>query len=422
MGIRSVRPSRLEHPDAHVELARARRRAAAAGAGRRTAAGPGARAAGGRPAVRRPRRRPAALLVEQGGQAAGQHLLHGRVVVVAGHGGHLEVAVVALLGQAVLEHHHRARRSRCPAGGSCRSTRCAAGPRAGRSSLLERLEGPGPAVVVRGPLQPVADEGLAGVVLAPSRAGPRFGPRSGTRTATGPPRRSVQVLPITASRSAGMVGTRTWRGTPDAGVGVDVDQEPLHQLGRRSGPRPCRRTGPSARPPCPTGRGRPGRPPPARPRPGRARRGPRGGRAPSGARRRRPGPPRACPAASTARSKSRAAEASLHGRLELPLERRRCRPPRKVTRSATRPVVLLVVDGPHARARAPLDVEEQAGPAQALVVAELGVRAGPHRERPQQQVEGAPGWPRRSGRGRSTGPRCACGPGPRPAGATRRSR
>ena len=55
-------------------------------------------------------------------------------------------------------------------------------------------------------------------------------------------------------------------------------------------------------------------------------------------------------------------------------------------------VVRLVVDGADARPRAALDVEEQAGPAEPLVPAELGVRAGAHREGPQQQVEGRRGW------------------------------
>ena len=45
---------------------------------------------------------------EQAPQAPGEHLVHGAVVVVALHGGHLEAPVVAPLGQAVLEHDHRA--------------------------------------------------------------------------------------------------------------------------------------------------------------------------------------------------------------------------------------------------------------------------------------------------------------------------
>ena len=68
-------------------------------------------------------------------------------------------------------------------------------------------------------------------------------------------------------------------------------------------------------------------------------------------------------------------------------------PPRKVARSATSPVVLLVGHLTHAWARAPLDVEQQARAPQALVVPELGVRARPDGKGPQQEVEGAPDGP-----------------------------
>ncbi len=51
-------------------------------------------------------------------------------------------------------------------------------------------------------------------------------------------------------------------------------------------------------------------------------------------------------------------------------------------------VVALVVHRPDARARAPLDVEQQAGLAQLGVPLELAVRAGAHLEGAQQKVEG----------------------------------
>ena len=51
-------------------------------------------------------------------------------------------------------------------------------------------------------------------------------------------------------------------------------------------------------------------------------------------------------------------------------------------------VVALLVDLADARARALLDVEQQARPAELLVALELVVGAGAHRERAQQQVEG----------------------------------
>ncbi len=54
------------------------------------------------------------------------------------------------------------------------------------------------------------------------------------------------------------------------------------------------------------------------------------------------------------------------------------------------PAVLLGPDRGDARARAPLDVVQQAGSPEELVAPELGVRARPDRERPQQQVERLP--------------------------------
>ncbi len=56
-------------------------------------------------------------------------------------------------------------------------------------------------------------------------------------------------------------------------------------------------------------------------------------------------------------------------------------------RSATRRSYSSWVTSPDARPRAPLDVEQEAGAPQALVPAELGVGAGPHGERAQEQVE-----------------------------------
>ena len=56
----------------------------------------------------------------------------------------------------------------------------------------------------------------------------------------------------------------------------------------------------------------------------------------------------------------------LHGRLEPSLERAGV-PAQEGDEVGHHPVVLVVVHGPDARARAPLDVVQQAGPAQALV-------------------------------------------------------
>ena len=54
------------------------------------------------------------------------------------------------------------------------------------------------------------------------------------------------------------------------------------------------------------------------------------------------------------------------------------------------PLVLPLVDLAHARSGALLDVEEEAGPAEALVVAELVVAARADRERAQEEVERLP--------------------------------
>ena len=79
-----------------------------------------------------------------------------------------------------------------------------------------------------------------------------------------------------------------------------------------------------------------------------------------------------------------------------------------------------VVDRADARPRAALDVVEQAGPAQPLVADELVVRTRADREAAHQQVEGGADGRRRGRRGRSSARPCACGPAPRPGGATRR--
>ena len=100
--------------------------------------------------------RPVAL-GQVGREATGQDLFHRRVVVVAGDVLDLEAAVVALLGQAVLHHHHR------PDVIGALEVRHVvaldAQRRFGeRQQVLELIDGPGPAVVVRGPAQAVPGE------------------------------------------------------------------------------------------------------------------------------------------------------------------------------------------------------------------------------------------------------------------------
>ena len=154
-GISSVSPSALEDPHAHAQLALAAveqeelgRVGEALRPGRLS--GVGVCASGVCPGS------------QQGGEPAGEDLLHGRVVVVAGDVADLEAPVLGRPGQAVLEHHHGPHVVRAlevahvvaldPQRGAGQAER-----------LLEGLQGPRPAVVVRGPPQAVPGQLLAGV-------------------------------------------------------------------------------------------------------------------------------------------------------------------------------------------------------------------------------------------------------------------
>ena len=244
-----------------------------------------------------------------------------------------------------------------------------------------------------------------------------MGPRTGTLRATGPPRRSVRYW-VTASTSAGMVGTSTWRGTPEGGSAYTSTRiRSISSAGVRSSTLSTKRAERPTTLPDRTWKTWTAASSSSSARPNTSR---SSGRSSSIW--------RTASAARTASSLSRRTEARSNSRApaasRMSASSSRSSGPvsplRKEIEVGHQAVVLGVVDGPHARARAPLDVVEQAGPAQPLVAPELGVGAGPHRKRPQQQVEGLPDGPDVRDRGRSTGPRCASDPGPPPAGATRR--
>ena len=127
-----------------------------------------------------------APLGQVGGEAPGEHLLHGGEVVVALVALDLEAAVVGLLREPVLHHHHRAD----VVAALDVAHVVALDPQRGVGQpevLLQLVERLGAAVVVGRPAQPVADELLAGVpgdrllqlpLLAPQRhAHATFDPR-----------------------------------------------------------------------------------------------------------------------------------------------------------------------------------------------------------------------------------------------------
>ena len=133
------------------------------------------------------------------------------------------------------------------------------------STSLQRLQGPGPAVVVRGPAQAVAGQLLAGVAGHGLHAGLRLPPRWGTRRATGAP------APVGQERLV------------DLGVVGQLGHEHLAGHARGGGPSVPHDSGS----PAPDVQPRPS--PPAHP-------GRRGAGGPAAARRRRraprgPGPP-----------------------------------------------------------------------------------------------------------------------------------
>ncbi len=104
----------------------------------------------------------AVALAEVRRQSAGEHLLHRRVVVVAGHVLDLEAAVLALVRQPVLEHDHRPDVVGALEVGHVVALDAQRG--LGQvEQVLQLGERPAAGVVVAGAAQPVADELLLGV-------------------------------------------------------------------------------------------------------------------------------------------------------------------------------------------------------------------------------------------------------------------
>ena len=101
-------------------------------------------------------------LGQVGAQPAGEDLAHGREVVVLVDGADLEPAVLLRPGQAVLHDHHAA-----DVVGALQVAHVVAldaQRRLGQvEGVLQGVEGPGPGVVVGGPLQAVPGELLPGV-------------------------------------------------------------------------------------------------------------------------------------------------------------------------------------------------------------------------------------------------------------------
>ena len=97
-----------------------------------------------------------------GGEPAGQHLLHGRVVVVLIDALDLEAAVLTRAGEPVLHHDHGAHIVR--ALDVAHVVALDPQRRLGEvERLLQGVEGPGAGVVVGGPLEAMAGELLSGV-------------------------------------------------------------------------------------------------------------------------------------------------------------------------------------------------------------------------------------------------------------------
>ncbi len=142
----------------------------------------------------------AARRLLQRGQPPRQHLLHGCVVVVAGHGLDLEAAVVRALGQPVLEHDHGA-----DVVGALQVAHVVAlDPQrrlAQRQRALQLGQRLGARVVVRRPAQPVPGQVLAG------RAGHRL-----LQRALRPALRARRCRPVPRARCA--ASSRAGRGPP----------------------------------------------------------------------------------------------------------------------------------------------------------------------------------------------------------------
>ncbi len=169
-------------------------------------------------------------VLDVGAQAPGQHLLHGGEVVVALRALDLETAVLALLGETVLEHHHRAD----VVAALDVAHVVALDPQRGLGQvevLLQLVERTSPGVVIGRPAQTMPIEFLLGV------AGDH-GHQLTLVTPLGHPdrhlRAALQRQPLLVELGVGALhrhqhllgDARGWR------VGVEALEDPVDQLGR----------------------------------------------------------------------------------------------------------------------------------------------------------------------------------------------
>ncbi len=319
---------------------------------------------------------------EEAAKTAGQHLVHGSVVVVSLDGGHLEAPVVAALRQAVLEHDHRADVV------SALDMAHVVALDAQRGllqpeRLLELLEGDRPARQVRRPPQPVPLQLVLGVLAG---CGYELAFASSLRDPHRDPAVAQSRQPrLVGGHVLGQLGDEDLPGDADRRLGIVLLEHPSDQLGQRQGLDLLHDEAVAAHhPPAPHVQHLDG---------GRELVLGEGegvevlrcvgdhllaldGEADRGqpvAKARRP---------LELELRRRLAHLGLQpvdDRLGVTVEERH--------QLRHEPAVLLGLDGAHARARAALDVVEQAGPAEQLVAPQLGVRARPDREGTQEQVE-----------------------------------
>ena len=254
--------------------------------------------------------------------------------------------------------------------------------------VLQLVEGPRPAVVVRRPAQAVAGELLGRVPGDGLHAASRLSPALRHPDRDLRPALLASATPRTARGRPTATGTSTCLGTPSGGRSQYRPSSTRSMSSPARGPRPCRARSPCDRRPGPRARRTPARPP-------RGRRSAIAdhvevlalGRPPSAASRWPCAPTRAGRASGPpARTRARRRRLASDARAACTIAS--VSPSRKSISSCTSSRrSSSAVDLADARARALLDVEEQARPTQPLVAAELVVRAGADGERPQQQVE-----------------------------------
>ena len=322
-------------------------------------------------------------VVEVVPQPALQHLLHGRQIVVAGDVAEAEPAVLRLAGQGVLHDHHRAHVV-LPAEVAHVVALDAQRGVGQAQVLLQLVERPGAAVVVAGPLEAVALQGvgcvLAGGLGETPLGAPLRHPDLHLRAPQAPQPVGVHVL-----ASGQLRHQHRLRIAQRVLLEVDALQHPAHQFGTREILRPVHDEAALAHDPA------------------LAHEEHRdGGLQLVGdhaehVRVLGPGAHHLLALDGLADTGETIAETGrllevqpLGGGGHVGLET--CGDlvgvaAQEVQEFGDQVVVGPLVDLPHAGSGTPLDVVQQAGPAESLMIGELVVRAGADREGPQQEVE-----------------------------------